>query len=469
MSLIIENPQITNNPQEEKNIDVALWLRFLEEQKIRQLFEEIPDPRQQSKVQYPLSSLAMWALSVSAFRQVSKNAFQTTLENLSIEEKEGFPTLLGCRGKEIPHSTTVDHALSMIDYQKINEILIKQMDRLLEKKFFYNHQELLPGGAFCIGADGYWVHKYDHPHCTDEEGNNCCPYCLPRTQHKGTPKEKTHWVHVFVTFTLITKAFTIPIYVYPLKAQQVKSEQTDEKLKQECELLGTREGLLKIRKKYPRLNITFLGDALYANRSFIELCNQLKMDYVIVLKDNLKIVNKKCDELAAHPLYQNSYSLKKQEEAASWFNTIAIDANVRTNVLRYKGKDPRDYNGQWIISKRISKGNCLRYAQIGRMRWRHEDVHNTCKNRGFEIKHDMARTCPNLLIVWKLITFIAFSIFEIFRCTTLAIIHRKSRSFMKFARDMLGQLINKAWAVIISSPILKQKKVQFRFQFERGP
>ena len=334
MGPIIENPEIINNLREEKNIDVALWLRFLEEQKTRQLFEEIPDPRQQTKVQYPLSSLAMWALSVPVFRQASKNEFQTTLENLSIEEKEGFIALLGCQGKEIPHSSTVDHALSMIDYQKVNEILIKQVDRLLKKKFFYNHQELLPGGAFCIGADGYWVHKYDHPHCADKEGNNCCPYCLPRIQHKGTPKEKTHWVHVFVTFTLITEAFTIPIYLYPLKAQQVNNKQTDEKLKQECELLGTREVLPKIRKKYPRLNITFLGDALYANSPFIELCSQLKMDYVIVLKDNLKTVNKKCDELATHPLYKNSYSLKNQEETASWINGVEIDANRRTNVLR---------------------------------------------------------------------------------------------------------------------------------------
>ena len=466
MGLIVENSQIKNNPQE-KNIDVALWLRFLEEQKIRQLFEKIPDPRQQSKVEYSLSSIAMWALSVPAFRQTSKNAFQTTLENLSSDEKEGFLELLGCQGKQIPHSSTVDHALSRIDYQQINKILIEQVDRLIKKKFFYNHQELFPGNSFCIGADGYWVHKYDHPHCADQEGNNCCPYCLPRTQHKGTPKEKTHWVHVFVTFTLITEAFTIPIYVYPLKAKQVNNEQADEKLKQECELIGTREVLPEIRKKYPRLNITFLGDALYANRPFIELCNQLKMDYIIVLKDNLKTVNKKCDELATHPLYQNSYSLKKQEETASWFNTVTIDANIQTNVLRYKGL--KSYNSQWTISKKISKGNCLRYAQIGCMRWQHEDVHNTCKNRGFEIKHDMARTCPNLLIVWKLITFIAFSLFEIFRYTTLAIIHKKSRSFMKFARDMLGQLINKAWSVIASSPILKQKKVQFRFHFGGGP
>ena len=469
MDPIIKNLQIKNNPQKEKNIDVALWLRFLQEQKIRELFEAIPDPRQQSKVEYPLSSIAMWALSVPAFRQASKNEFQTTLENLAIDEKEGFLTLLGCQGKEIPHSSTVDHALSMIDYEKVNEILIKQMDRLIEKKFFYNHQELLPDNSLCIGIDGYWVHKYDHPHSTDKEGNNCCPYCLPRTQNRGTPKEKTHFVHIFVTFILITEAFTIPIYVYPLKAQQVKSGQTDEKLKQECELVGTRAVLPKIKKKYPRLNITFLGDALYANRPFIELCNHLKMDYVIVLKDNLKMVNKKCDELATHPLYQNSYSLKNQEEIVSWFNNVAMDINIQTNVLRYREKDPEGYNGQWVISKKISKRNCLKYAQIGRMRWKHEDVHNTCKNRGFEIKHDMARTCPNLLIVWKIITFIAFSLFEIFRCTTLAIIHRKRRSFMKFARDMLGQLINKAWSEIANSPILKQKKVQFRFHFGGRP
>jgi hypothetical protein len=322
MCSIIEDSNFKNNPQEEKNIDVALWLRFVNEQKIEKMFETVQDLRQQSKIRYRLPTLLMWALSVPAFRQASKNEFQTTLENLSAEEKEGFETLLGCQGQEIPHSSTVDHALSMIDYEEMNKILMKQVDRLIKKNFFYNHQNLLPSNTFCIGADGYWVHKYDRPHCTDEEGNNACPYCLPRTQHKGTEKEKTHWIHVFVTFTLITEAFTIPIYVYPLKAQQVNNAQTDEKLKQECELVGTKIALPKIRKKYPRMNITFLGDALYANKPFIELCNQLKMDYVIVLKENLKTVNQKCDELASHPLYQNAYSFKSEEETSSWFHLV---------------------------------------------------------------------------------------------------------------------------------------------------
>ena len=260
----------------------------------------------------------MWALSIPVFRQSSKHSFQTTLEGLSEEEKEGFLKILNCPGETLPHSSTVDHALALIDPEKINEILIKQMDKLLKKKVFYNHQELQIGNALHFGADGCWIHKYEKPHAKDKEGNNICPYCLPRTQYKGTPKEKTHFIHVFVTFTLITDSFTIPIYIYPLKAKQVNQDQNDKDLKQECELIGTKEVLPKIRKRYPRLNITFLADALYANKPFVKLCNSLKIDYMIVFKENLKMVNKKCDELATCSFYQKAYRLKKEKQEASW-------------------------------------------------------------------------------------------------------------------------------------------------------
>lgn len=232
MNPIIRQSQINSNLSEEKNLDIALCIRYLKEQKIEQLFNEVPDKRQQSKGAYSLPSLLKWALSVSLFRQNSKHAFQTTMDSIANEEAEGILNFLGSSGKNIPHSSTVDHALSMLDYESVNEVLIKLMDKLIKKKVLYNHQELQINHSLLIGADGYWIHKYDRPHSVDENGNNCCPYCLPRTQHKGTLKEKTHFVHVFVTFTLITNAFTIPICIYPLKAKQVNHDQNDDKLKQ---------------------------------------------------------------------------------------------------------------------------------------------------------------------------------------------------------------------------------------------
>lgn len=117
----------------------------------------------------------------------------------------------------------------------------------------------------------------------------------------------------------------------------------------------------------------------------------------------------------------------------------------------------------------INKSNCLFRAKSSRMRWEHEDFHNTAKNRGFDAKHDMARSDPSLCLVWKMILFIAFAIFELFRCTILAKTACGKRSWMKFAKDMLQQLVEVSWDVIAKSEILTKHKIQFRYDFQDPP
>ena len=104
-------------------------------------------------------------------------------------------------------------------------------------------------------------------------------------------------------------------------------------------------------------------------------------------------------------------------------------------------------------------------AERGRSRWGHEDLHNTCKRRGFDIKHDMARSNPNLLMIWKIMIFIAFFITELFFCTIIAQNLQKTRSRMKFSRDILQQFVEISWKVISMTPIMIKPRVQFRFHF----
>ena len=476
---IFNNNTINSNPSEQKNFDIAGGIRFLRDNKVQKLFEKLPDARQKSKVKYPISTLAMWAFNLCAFRQGSKNCLQTTLETLSKKDQEGFAKLLGTENHDIPHSSTVDYGLSRIPHEEINKIFLNQIDALIKKKLFYNHSELSPGNTLNIGIDGYWIHKYDHPHSVDQEGNNTCPYCLPRVHKRGTPMEKTYWVHAFVTVTLVAENFVLPLYIYPLKAEQVDVKKNDADLKQECELTAVHNILPFFRKKYPRLSMTFLGDALYANRPFLCLCEELKLEYMIVLKENLKIVNKKCDELSTSEFYQKHYTHKEKEilngsevkRKAEWFNNVALGEDLYTNVLRFEETEDvkKSYKGQWLCSKKLFQNNCFKVAKRARMRWNHEDFHNTCKNRGFNIRHDLARAEPNLLIVWKIITFLAFFFFELFRHTTLVKVAKKARSLTKFARDLLGELLNITWELIEKSPILQKKRVQFRFHFGTGP
>jgi hypothetical protein len=463
------------------NVDVATLIRFMQHMKIPELFATLSDSRQQSKVTYKLSSLALWSLAACIFRQGSKNALHTTLEGLPPEQQEGMLHFLGIEGEDLPHYTTVDDALARVNYEELNEVLLKIFEQMNNRKIFYNHAAvLLPDNAFHIGTDGLHLHTYDHPHSIDDQGNNCCPYCLPRTHFKGTEKEKTQWVHIVVVFAFICEDFKIPLYVYPLKAQQVDTNASDEKLKQECELTAAHAVLPLLRKRFPKLNLVFLGDGLYANKPFIRLCEQLGIGYMIVRKEkSLTTLGRKCDELSKSELYQKSYSHKEVETSKkteikrkyAWFNNSDLGDGLKTNVLRFNeevfgidGKVSR-YKGEWLCSERLSKHNCSRRATRGRMRWKQEDLHNSVKNRGFNIKHDIARANPTLLFIWKLMTFIAFCIFEIFSLLSVARVIRGSRSLMKFAKDMLQELVHISWKRIESSMILKKVRVQFRFHF----
>jgi len=478
------NSKITSVFLQNKN-GIAAFLRFIKHIKLPKLFANLSDKRQKGKIDYSISSLALWAFSVCIFRQNSKNAFHCLLQNLESDERMGILNLLQIEnGFNLPNYTTVDDALKNIHYDGLNNILFQLFEQLKKRKFFYNHLELLSGDSFLIGADGHWTHTYDQPHTCDENGNNNCPYCLPRKRYKGTPKEETYWVHMFVTFVLIFKDFSIPIYAYPLQSNQVNTSQSDDKLKQESELKAAHSVLQLIKDRFPKTKFLFLGDALYANAPFIKLCNGLNFEYKIVLKDNFKKVRKKCDELANLDFYKKSYTHKQKTKDkndlilknAAWFNNVQIEERLFTNVLKFSEKKEDEnskiissYNGEWICSKKITQGNCFKEAKIARSRWLHEDVHNTLKNRGFDIKHDMARKNPNLLIFWKSMIFIALFVFEIFRHSTIAIKCRKNLTLTQFAKNLMHQLLKFSWDRIRGSPFLTKSKVQFRYVFARSP
>ncbi len=335
--------------KEPKDLESAAFMRFVQELGLPQIFDSLTDPRFSNRTTYSLSSLCLWGFYTCAFRQGSKNAMQTSIESIaSPENLEGVCHLLGIEGerRKVPHSSVVDDALSRIEHAEFNKVLCQLFDRMISKKFFYHHQDiLLPHNTFQVGVDGYWVHSYTNPHSLDEEGKNACPNCLPRVHNRGKLNEFTTWVHVLVTFVLICEGVKLPLYVYPLKANQVGNSTSNEDFKEECEFAAASAVLPLFRERYPRTAFTFLGDALYAKKPFIRLLNQLKFEYIIVLKDgSQKNLVKRCDGLAKTEIYQKHYTHQETEQGeqnttlqkASWFNSVEMGDDVFTNVLRFE-------------------------------------------------------------------------------------------------------------------------------------
>jgi hypothetical protein len=482
-----------SKPKETREYDdfsVAQFIRFLKQIKLKKLLSKINDRREIKKTKYSNDVILNWALSVYFFRQESMNGLQTTLEKLKPHKRTAILNYLGLEDGDgsLPHRTVVNDYLSLVDPDEINELLIDLFNFAKNNKIFYNHMEtLLPYNRFHIACDGFCVHKYTNPHAVNENDENICPYCLPRTRNKGKEEEVTYWIHGFVNVAIIFPGgLQLPLYVYPLKAVQMQLEAgaSDDALKQECELQAAQIILPILKEKLGKLPVTLLTDSLYANEPLIQLCEKLGWEYLIVRQEgSLKTVKHKCDELEKSEFYQKSYQAKEIinlkdggtiERTAKWFNRVAVGKESYTNVLRFE-EVVKDAEGQivkkkffkteWLCCMPINKNNCFAIVKRGRMRADHEDLHNSLKNRGFAAKHDYARANPNAWLVWKILMFVAFWIFELFSFTTLAQRSKGSSSWMAFAKDLFSELMKVPWEEIAFSPSLKKEKIQFRFNF----
>ena len=74
----------------------------------------------------------------------------------------------------------------------------------------------------------------------------------------------------------------------------------------------------ELKKKLGKLAITVLTDSLYANEPFIQLCKELRWEYLIVRQvGSLKTVGSKCDKLEELELYQKSYQSQQITEKST--------------------------------------------------------------------------------------------------------------------------------------------------------
>ena len=271
-----------------EDFPLGRFMRFLKHIKLRNMLKQITDPRDPKKAEHKIHIILQWVLTVYFFRCESTNALQTAFEKLPRHRKDVLWNYFGLEqeNRTLPHRTVVTDSLSDIDPEEINDLLEKLFKWALKSKIFYNHMEtLLPDFHYHLACDGVWVHKYTRPHAKDEDGDNTCPYCLPRVHNKEKENEYTDWLHAFVNLAFIFPGgVQLPIYVYPLKAEQLREYETasDDQHKQESELQAVRVILPIIKQKFPKLPIKFLADSLYANEPLIKLCEELHWEYLIV-------------------------------------------------------------------------------------------------------------------------------------------------------------------------------------------
>jgi len=486
---------ISSTIENQQDFSVARFIGFLKRLKLHRLLGKIKDPRDPAKVKYQHEFLILWALSVFFFRRESVNSFYAALEKLSNQQRKTIWYFLGCKeGAPLPHRTVVSDFFSLLDPDEINSLLVDLFKWAHKQKIFYNHaHHLLPGNMFHISIDGVWLHHHKHPHCADADGKNTCPYCLPRVHNKDTEEKTTDWLHACVNFCILCPGgLQLPLYVHILKAQQLEGKESASHAdhKQECELQAATMVLPLLKKQLLRLPIRILADSLYANAPFLHLCKTLGWDHQITRQTgSLKNIKKQCDEREKSVFQKQWYSKKRTIKSSGggtimqtirWFNSIYVDEDLIVHVLRFEeihydasgnvikradGK-PKRFKTEWLSSTRITESNCFDLMKVGRMRADQEDLHNTLKNRGFAATHEYAYANPTAWIVWKLIMFIAFWVFELFSLTRAAQEGKGPHlSWHDFSGELFAELTQISIERLLLAPSLQKERLQFRLEF----
>ena len=480
---------------EQPDFSVAKFIRFLKHLKLRQLLKRINDPRDPQKTKYKIEVIISWALSVFFFRKESVNSFYAALEKLHPHQRKSIWYYLGCpEGSPLPHRTVITDCLALLNPEEINDLLMTLFKWAYKQKIFYHHSgKLLPGDMFHIAMDGVWLHHHTCPHKKDAEGKNTCPYCLPRVHDRGTEEENTTWLHACVNFCILCPGgLQLPLYVHMLNCKQVQGKESasQENHKQECELQAARAVLPLLKKQMPRLPIRILTDSLYANAPFLNLGKKLRWEWLITRQEGaLKRVEKQCDEREVNTHHKKHYIKKRTiklkdggriEQSLQYFNSIYVDTELIVHVIRFEeihydakgevlkrpdGKDRR-FKTEWLSSTLVTDRNCFDLMEIARMRASQEDLHNTLKNRGFAAEHEYARSNPTAWLMWTLLMFVAFWIFELFSFTRAAIEGKgRFQSWHDFARQLYAELSQVPIEKLLLDPFLQKERLQFRFEF----
>ena len=478
-------PKCSEQPD---NKDIKLELitmlkHFLDKKHISQHIEKIiPDKRNQDLVTYPKGAIMKAALAIFLFREGSGNKFDD--DSHGSDEKysrANMAKFIDAPENCVPVIKTIETFIQNLDKQSINNLMISFFKDLQQSKFFKQHPQIMPGDFFLLAADCVHTHTYDHLHHVDTNGENDCDCCLKRVYNKGTEKEKTRWLHSMLVFSFIFECgLKLPIYSHPIRAKQVIGFETasEDSYKQECELVALKFTLPIIREAFPRMKIVLLLDGLYANRPVLRLAEEYRCGYIIVRKEGcLTLLAKDCDEQSAssnhkkncmkHYQRVNSHEWRIEQKYA-WFNSRYLGEGISTNVLRFwetrtkEGEEVKAYKCEWLFSWRLSAKTCELAAQQGRLRWEIEDLFNSLKNRGNNLKHDYSRN-PRSCFNWQGLSLLAFGIFELFRFSE-AVTQRGDWPQRTLAYKLLSQLLQRPTMEIFSEKCLS-KKIQFRYHF----
>jgi hypothetical protein len=372
--------------------------------KASEVFENIPDDRQQSKVSISIHDAMMSGLACMHFQDPSLLQFQKRLQEE--QHSNNLKTLFAV--KDIPKETQMRAIIDEVGSDYFRPIFKDYYQQLQRNKSLESFQ-IFPS-MYYFPIDGSEFFSSKEVHCTQ---------CLTK-EHKAGEKTYSHCV--------LQGGIMHPDCheIIPFMPEHIVN--TDGSEKQDCEMNAAKRFVKRLSQDFPQLGLLIGGDALFSRQPIIIDILAKKMHYLFAAKPTdhkymMEWLNT-YDALHQHEFVDE----KKRRHVYEWMNDIPLHGGkeaIHVNYLRCtiigenkKGEEEIVFRNSWVTDIVISLKNITTLVRAGRCRWKNEnECFNVMKNHGYCMEHNYGHGNKNLAFNFYLLTLLAFTMHQIFELT----------------------------------------------------
>lgn len=379
------------NPLEELLIIIKQYFP-----KIINWIDNLTDTRNQSYIKYDfkvclLTQILAFCSSYQSMNKIGRDFnSDVVIDNINRILKTNYI--------ELPHKDTLINVISEIKFEELERIQTNIIKTLIRSKMLDKYRF---NGLFHVVIDGTGLYS---------TRVNLGEQAITKVYNKGEENEYTLYSYYTLEAKLVCGNMTFSLATEFVENETYTDEDGNEVRrfdKQDCELKAAYRLLDKIKKRFPKLPIIIGGDALYLGKPFLELCDNLKFDYIIRYKetdaptikrnfDEIKIVDEEYE-------YQNEIifgDLKNKE-----FYTVNV-ISYNEELVDEKTGEVTITNFSYVTSLKITSKNKEEIISLGRRRWKIE-------NKGFKeqksdilnITHIYTKNCEGTKNIYLLIQF----------------------------------------------------------------
>ncbi len=372
-----------------------------------------PDLRKGKNQQYSMMDIARGAFGVFFCQSPSFLAHQQLMEQA--QGRNNGRTLFGVQ--RLPSDNHIRAQLDAVDPQLLRPVFQQTSQYLITEKVLEKFRSV--GNTLLVALDGTGYFGSQSIHCDQ---------CSVAHHKEG----RTVYSHSVMLAAVV--APNLP-HVIPLQPEFIRPQDGTDK--QDCEQRAARRWLAQVAPQYSDLDITLLGDALYATQPLIQEVLDAEMGYLFTAKeDSHRYLYEEIASLEklgeVHVLQRKRWTGRKHQLCSyRWANGVRLrnsddSLNVNWAELVISGGDgKKTFRIAFIGSHPVSEENVEELVQAARTRWKieNEDI-NTLKTKGYHFEHSFGHGklfLAQTLLSLNLLAFLFHTVLELLdrRCALI--------------------------------------------------